>query len=170
MAPEPIESQRDETPMEPRTRPCCEQPCNERTRNAEPSQSACHVDPVGRRTDRSGHTGERHRRSRRPGAVSSRRAHSRRAQGPPGSPRGGDGPAITLLRRHAQRTHPRAGRWRDWATCASKLRRLRPGNDNGERGWLGDRSRIIDLRAIRSGFGGHCDLSDATGDCVYRRA
>src|SRR4029450_7973749 len=43
---EPIESQRDETPMKPGTRPCCEQACNERTRNAEPSQSTCHVDPV----------------------------------------------------------------------------------------------------------------------------
>ena len=27
--------------------PCCEQACNERTRNAEPSESTCHVDPVG---------------------------------------------------------------------------------------------------------------------------
>src|SRR6476620_4771468 len=47
MASEPIESQGDETPMEPGTRPCCEQAFNERTRNTEPSQSTCHVDPVG---------------------------------------------------------------------------------------------------------------------------
>src|SRR5687767_5914801 len=47
MASEPIESQRYETPMEPGTRPYCEQVCNERTRNAEPSESTCHVDPVG---------------------------------------------------------------------------------------------------------------------------
>ena len=33
--------------MKPGTRPCCEQACNERTRNSEPSQSMCHVDPVG---------------------------------------------------------------------------------------------------------------------------
>jgi hypothetical protein len=30
--------------MKPGARPCCEQACNERTRNAEPSQSTGHVD------------------------------------------------------------------------------------------------------------------------------
>ena len=33
--------------MKPGIRPCSEHACNERARNAEPSQSTCHVDPIG---------------------------------------------------------------------------------------------------------------------------